>query len=693
MKRLIYLSAFIAVAALVSTGCKKKGPEPVFSVSKVTLTDVPVAGKTETVTITSNVAWSIAGATEWCTVTPKSGEGNGTVTIEVAANEEADSRSTTLKISAEGFATVDIPVSQSVDNVLNAITDPAFKKWADTKLAGGTGRLSSADAAKVESIEMRLADDESLKNIKSLEGIQNFTALKTLDVIGIGGNNQLDIKVGEYISGLENLEEIYIHYNIVTETLNTKAMPKLKTLHIGRSPNLTLELGEHLLLETASFEGNTKLTSVSFNGYSHLTTLNTYECPLLETVTVADCAKLEILNVSKNPKLTTLSVENCPSLVDMFYYNNAAALESATINGLNGLTALNLHTSYPELKTVSVTNCAKLETLNVSKNPKLAAFSNENCPELTYLYINEAPALESVTVKDLNIKSLAIDNRSELKTLSITNCAKIDAVNVSNDTKLAVLSIKNCPELINLYRSNIPALTSLTLDGLTKLASGITLTKSLLSTVSVSHCGVTKLEVSNNAELTTVNVSDCEKLETLNVSQNPKLTTLSSVENFPLLSFLAVYDTGLEVLTMKNLPALIEQLFWTNTKFKEVTIQNIGLAGITMKDRAELAKFTVNDCPELANLTFSGCPKLEDFNCSKNAKLKTLSITGSDAIKKLRVNNTIIGPTIDISSYKSLTEFDCSNTSVTTVNTYWEPGKKPASVTTYNIGNATEVKK
>lgn len=88
--------AFLVVAFfLVLLSCSKD-EKPVLTISQTSIS-APSAGNSTSITLVANNPWSVSG-TEWCTVSPSSGQGEGeiTVTITVKENTTYDARNHTL---------------------------------------------------------------------------------------------------------------------------------------------------------------------------------------------------------------------------------------------------------------------------------------------------------------------------------------------------------------------------------------------------------------------------------------------------------------------------------------------------------------------------------------------------------------------------------------------------------------------
>ena len=68
----------------------------------------------ESISISSNTDWTVSSNQSWCTVSPASGNSNGTVTISVSANDSTSERSATVTIKdASGSVTHSVSVTQA----------------------------------------------------------------------------------------------------------------------------------------------------------------------------------------------------------------------------------------------------------------------------------------------------------------------------------------------------------------------------------------------------------------------------------------------------------------------------------------------------------------------------------------------------------------------------------------------------
>jgi uncharacterized protein (TIGR02145 family) len=113
----VFLCAAIAFAGC--SGDDDPEPEPVIIPSlSVAPASIPAAtdAGTYSIAVTSNTAWTAAvdAAATWCTVSPTSGNGNGTVTVNVVFYAEIGNRAATVTFTAGALAST-VTVTQQRD--------------------------------------------------------------------------------------------------------------------------------------------------------------------------------------------------------------------------------------------------------------------------------------------------------------------------------------------------------------------------------------------------------------------------------------------------------------------------------------------------------------------------------------------------------------------------------------------------
>ena len=120
MKRILFL---IMAMALVAVGCNKT-LESTLVVNPTSLEFTGEAGE-QTLTITSEGAWTLTQTenTAWCTPSRTLGKGSATIKVSVKANTPQE-RSTELVFKSSGSAPVKVKVTQLAgDNVGGGSTD------------------------------------------------------------------------------------------------------------------------------------------------------------------------------------------------------------------------------------------------------------------------------------------------------------------------------------------------------------------------------------------------------------------------------------------------------------------------------------------------------------------------------------------------------------------------------------------
>ncbi|MDR1101141.1 MAG: S-layer homology domain-containing protein [Clostridiales bacterium] len=230
-------------------------------------------------------------------------------------------------------------------NITQEFTDANF--LAEVRaLVGGEGAIYDTDVAKITSLEV------SEKNIASLDGIQYFTSLETLDC-SYNRLTKLDV------SNCPFLRELYCAYNQLT-SLNISLCPALEKLacsnnnltglDVSSCPELThlwcgdnqltaLDVGVCTGLSYLDCSGN-KLANLDISGCTALKALHCYSNQLT-TLNVSNYAELAYLRCSDN-LLTKLNVNACPALAYLDCRNNNMQAEFDII-GLNMFTNVSFY--------------------------------------------------------------------------------------------------------------------------------------------------------------------------------------------------------------------------------------------------------------------------------------------------------------------------------------------------------------
>ena len=112
---MMYPKNLLKAAAALTAGLLLFSCDPPVVVTELSLSDKSVAFETvggdQTISITCNDNWAVTYSADWLTVTPKAGNGNGSIKITATSNESFDVRSADITVSANDKSQV-IKVNQ-----------------------------------------------------------------------------------------------------------------------------------------------------------------------------------------------------------------------------------------------------------------------------------------------------------------------------------------------------------------------------------------------------------------------------------------------------------------------------------------------------------------------------------------------------------------------------------------------------
>ena len=178
----------------------------------------------------------------------------------------------------------DEPVAAGIAIDETNFPDTNFRNWLLAQDYGADGVLTEEEIAGITSIKV------GGKNIKSLQGIENFTALQELDC------------------NKSQLEAIDLSHNIALTNLRCYA-----------NKLTSLDLSKNIALEELQCDNN-QLTSLDVSGCAALKKLYCYNNQLTN-LDLSKNTALEYLNCLSN-KLTFIDVSGCGSLQTLYCYKN-----------------------------------------------------------------------------------------------------------------------------------------------------------------------------------------------------------------------------------------------------------------------------------------------------------------------------------------------------------------------------------
>lgn len=271
------------------------------------------------------------------------------------------------------------------------------------------GIISFDEAAAFTAIEMGYdyAEDATDANtVKSLDGLQYFTALETLnlkfhrvtDAAPIEGlTNLRALNLGENpitalrLDQLGQLTDLRLYGTGISE-LNLSKTPEMTVLYLQRTALTDLDLSVLPKLENA-YINEARLTSLRAVGLDNLVRLDAVKNQLTE-LTVADCAELTELHLNDN-RLTSLSLSGLPKLMRLnVYANKLTAIDLTELPFLMWLFVFD-----NELGELDLSGNAALRELYASNNPvreiDLSIHENVEIVEL-----QDMPVLELINLKN-----------------------------------------------------------------------------------------------------------------------------------------------------------------------------------------------------------------------------------------------------------------------------------------------------
>ena len=412
MKSVIF-HALVALAALAFVGCSKKDEAQQVSVD---VTSIPAteAQTTKQITVSSNTSWTVTGQTNWCKVSPASGEAGDTpVTVTVESTDEYDTRTTTLTFAgseaqSEGVVVtqaqknavvlekkdynydfkggvLDVTPQANVDFTVNIVLtgeDSWIKQVESRALAGKALYFDVAKNLTGEprtgKIEMKDATGSvllTLNVVQSADGTIDFpdTDFKAILVAKYDKDGDGEISLAE----VKDVTTLDLRDKRLKSVEGIEYMPALKVLYLDYNDLTEIDLNGNTALTSVSAQGqgsamsdyenlNPTLTSVKADKCTKLTTFDVGFNPLLKTLDVSSFVALENLTCSECG-LSALDITKNEALLEVYCSNNAITALDLGNNRLLGT----LNCSSNKLTALDVSACTGMKTLNARSNPDL----------------------------------------------------------------------------------------------------------------------------------------------------------------------------------------------------------------------------------------------------------------------------------------------------------------------------------
>ncbi len=272
-----------------------------------------------------------------------------------------------------------------------------------------TGSILKSDVETIE--ELDLSEDMSGERIYSIKGLENFTALKNLNLQGnriidleplknlsnlvvLNLNDNININFVDDILGL-NLTDLYLNNTSLRSLDGMDRLTNLKNLYIKNTQNLIIRdgNGEHQMLQALINRGVTvdydlsPLVEVNFSDID-------LELKVRELIGKAmgvqiyeeDLNDITYLDISDLNIVDLTGLRHFKNLTRLIMKDNILVDNLDELSGLTKLTELNISGTSPTyLNALSSLN--SLEILNISYTPIQTLYDIKNLNNLKTLYM------------------------------------------------------------------------------------------------------------------------------------------------------------------------------------------------------------------------------------------------------------------------------------------------------------------
>lgn len=291
------------------------------------------------------------------------------------------------------------------------------------------------------------------KNIATVEGINSFSNLKSLDCY----TNQLT----QLNLQLPNLNDLNCSNNLLA-ALNLNNVANLKILYCGNNSLTNLNFNNVPNLEKLGFDSN-QITAVNLNNLSKLQSLSCNNVPLVQ-LTLQGLISLKEISC-RETGLKALDFGGL-SLIENIDCGANSLLINLNVQGLLNLKKLVCQET--KLTSLNLNNLISLQSVDCSNSnlSSLTLANSSNLQSVACSYNN----LTTLNFQGLTKLTGIICNYNQLTALNIEGLTGLQSISCSNN-QLTTLDLKANKQLTAIICSN-NLLTSLDLTGLTDL-SGI----------------------------------------------------------------------------------------------------------------------------------------------------------------------------------------------------------------------------
>ncbi|MCO7120810.1 hypothetical protein NIA71_02430 [Ihubacter massiliensis] len=518
----------------------------------------------------------------------------------VAVTAEAAKATNPVKGKPRGLPG-DPPTTYAVGDIeINAdnFPDAEFQNYIRNNFDNGDGKLSAAEIDAITRIDVH-----GETGIKSLTGIEHFTALETLMCTNTGIGS-LDVSHNEKLTFLSCGD------NASLTSLTVEGAAALTDLNCANTGIGSLDVSSNMKLENLYCPNTPSLTSLTVEGATALTYLYCANTGI-GSLDVSSNKKLMTLRCENNASLTSLTVEGAEALIKLWCYNTGiGSLDVSSNKKLENMDCGNT-TSLTNLKVegaaaLSFLDCDNtgIGSLDVSRNPNLTELDCSKNASLTSLTVEGAEALTELYCANTGIGSLDVSHNEKLKYLSCSDNASLTSLTVEGaealiklwcyNTGIGSLDVSSNKKLENMDCGNTTSLTNLKVEG-----------AAALSFLDCDNTGIGSLDVSSNQDLVSLNCENNASLTNLKVEGAEALKSLRCF-NTGIGSLDVSRNTELTYLNCSNNPLAYLNI-GTNTN---LNVDSTGLKPVEVtvpSDRFQMAdKFAGIDAGAVDNTTVQG---------------------------------------------------------------------------------------
>ncbi len=527
-----------------------------------------------------------------------------------------------------------------------SIPDANFEAALETL---GLDDISGDGQVPTQLIEVLETLDVENKSISDLTGIEDFRALKTLDV-GYNSLSTIDLtdntELRQLIVRSNNLTTIDLSANVLLVGFKAESC-SLTSLDITNNPNLKVLWITGNDLTTIDLSHNLALTSFWGNGNDFTTldltnnvALNSFRASS-NSLTALDLRNGTNTNITggTNFQLTGNADLTCV-LVDDATYSTTNWL------GINGLVSF------------SDTNCNYTSIPDVNFEARLEALGYDDISGDGKVPTRFIEVVTSLNVSNQDIADLTgIEDFTALQYLVSANNSSLATIDVSNNTNLLTLSAFNCG-LTSLDVTSNASLQRLVVYGNTITNLDVSLNTQLID-LDLGANGLTALDVTNNVLLQTLFVED-NTISSLDLSRNAVLVELTCQNNSSL-SYLNVKNgnnTNVTNFIANNIPSLacilVDDVAYSTTNWTSIDA--------TTSFSTTYCRYTlIPDANFEAELRVLGY----DDSASNDGQVPTTLI---EVVTDLDVRNKSIADVTGIEDFTALETFNCNLNSITALD-------------------------